>query len=64
MRLTSWTLETSMIDNYSRFYRLPKYIQKEVKSKYDKPFTLEAVEYGENLFEEQIEEDIQAFKNY
>jgi len=53
-----------MIDNYSRFYRLPKYIQKEIKSKYDKPFTVEAIEYGENLFEEQVEEDIQTFQNY
>ena len=43
---------------YPRFYRLPRYIQKEVRSKYDEPFTLEAIEYGEKLFEEQIEEDI------
>ena len=49
---------------YARFYRLPRYIQKEVRSKYDEPFTLEALEYGEKLFEEQVEEDIQTFKNY
>lgn len=49
---------------YPRFYRLPRYIQKEVRSKYDEPFTLEAIEYGEKLFEEQLEEDIQTFKNY
>tara|TARA_R100000664_G_C2735977_1_gene125416 strand:+ start:1128 stop:1304 length:177 start_codon:yes stop_codon:yes gene_type:complete len=49
---------------YSRYYNLPTYIRKEIKSKYDDPFTLEAVRYGENLFEEQIEEDIKTFKNY
>jgi len=25
---------------------------------------LDAIEYGEYLFEEQVEEDIQTFKNY
>jgi hypothetical protein len=49
---------------YPRFYRLPRYIQKEIRSKYTEPFTLEAIEYGEKLFEEQVEEDIQTFKNY
>ena len=49
---------------YPRFYRLPRYIQKEIRSKYTEPFTLEAIEYGEKLFEEQLEEDIQTFKNY
>ncbi len=64
MRLTSWALETSMTDIYARFYRLPRYIQKEIRSRYAQPFSLEAIEYGENLFEEQVEEDIQTFKNY
>mgnify|MGYP003140342506 CR=1 FL=1 len=53
-----------MTDIYTRFYRLPRYIQKEIKSRYAQPFSLEAIEYGENLFEEQVEEDIQTFKNY
>lgn len=53
-----------MTDNYAKFYRLPIYIQKEIRSMYTQPFSLEAIEYGENLFEEQIEEDIQIFKNY
>ena len=49
---------------YPRFYRLPRYIQKEIRLKYNEPFTLDAIEYGEYLFEEQVEEDIQTFKNY
>ncbi len=49
---------------YARFYRLPRYIQKEIRNNYKEPFTLDAIKYGENLFETQIEEDIQTFKNY
>lgn len=53
-----------MTDNYAKFYRLPIYIQREMRSRYTQPFSLEAIEYGESLLEEQVEEDIQTVKNY
>lgn len=48
---------------YPRFYRLPRYIQKEIRSKYNEPFTLDAIEYGEDLLDTQVEEDTKAFLN-
>jgi len=49
---------------YFRYYRLPTYIQEIIRRRFDEPFQLEHIEYGEQLLERQVEEDAKTFANF